>query len=387
MIFLQSSIINAQETFYDLIKPGNFQVGFQDTVIFDPQFDYEAYNYSGKKPFFIQVWHPIEEKQKPLFNGENDPLLIKDFFEGKQYPGLQSVQQQIKKNNKEVFIRDFIAENLHTGQENDFETYSYDDVFNLITQLKTQSTFSAINKITGFPVIIYHHGSQSNSFENFAMAEYFASRGFIFIASNFHLPYENSIWGLKPYDKLVKNEDEESLRTILKFARSISSSPYIFFIGHSLGAQMGFRTFDRDSSIKGMVSLETTIEFKNDYEKIKEMWPEVFQKIVTEKANYPFPVLLCAATGQERPFYFFDRLNAPQITFAPTKEEFEHNAYTSLFYLRYFLSDKVLQPDKDILKDRLNLYRKHLELINQFITQVIAHVQKKNKETVFVNTD
>ncbi|HPG12807.1 MAG TPA: hypothetical protein PLU37_14840, partial [Chitinophagaceae bacterium] len=249
LIFLQSSIINAQETFYDLIKPGNFQVGFQDTVIFDPQFDYEAYNYSGKKPFFIQVWHPIEEKQKPLFNGENDPLLIKDFFEGKQYPGLQSVQQQIKKNNKEVFIRDFIAENLHTGQENDFETYSYDDIFNLITQLKTQSTFSAINKITGFPVIIYHHGSQSNSFENFAMAEYFASRGFIFIASNFHLPYENSIWGLKPYDKLVKNEDEESLRTILKFARSISSSPYIFFIGHSLGAQMGFRTFDRDSSI------------------------------------------------------------------------------------------------------------------------------------------
>jgi len=388
LVFLQSIFTNAQETFYDFIKPGNFQVGFQDTLVFDSVFNYRAYNYDGDKPYFIQIWHPVGIRNKQLIikNETQNNLIINDLFEFKQNPNLELVQQQIKLKNKEIFIRDFIAENLNTGQANDFGILSYTDIFDLITRLKTQSCYSKIKEGSNFPVIVYHHGAQSNSFENFAMAEYFASRGFIFVASNFHLPYENSIWGLKPYDKLIKNEEEESLKTIVQFAHSLSNSSFIFFMGHSLGAQMGFRTFEQDSTIKGMVSLETTIEFTKDYEKIKEMWPEVFQKIVTEKAYYPFPVLLCAAVGQEKPFIFFDNLNAPQITFASTKEEFEHNAYTSMFYLRYFLGNTVTQTDKELLKDRLILYVKHLELINEFLVNNMNNVQKKDKETVFVNS-
>lgn len=390
LLFLQSIIINAQETFYDFIKIDDFQVGFQDTLLFDSKFNYEAYNYSGKKPYFIQIWHPIEKRNVQPIDDQNEThhhLIINDLFDFHQYANLELVQQQIKKNNKEIFVRDFIEENLITGHANDYGNYSYDEIFNLIMNIETQSIYSSLKEATSFPVIVYHHGSQSNSFENFAMAEYFASRGFIFVASNFHLPYENSIWGLKPFDKLIKNEDEESLKNVVKFAQGLSNSPFIFFIGHSLGAQMGFRTFDMDTTIKGMVSLETTIEFKKDYEKINEMWPEVFHKIVIEKANYPFPVLLCAATGQEGSFNFFDKLNAPQITFASTNEEFDHNAYTSLFYLRYFLENKVQQSDKEILKDRLNLYVKHLELINDFIIQIMNNEQKKNIETVFIKNE
>ncbi|NTW25881.1 MAG: alpha/beta hydrolase [Lentimicrobium sp.] len=389
LVFLQCIFTNAQETFYDFIKPGNFQVGFQDTLVFDSIFNYKAYNYNGDKPYFIQIWHPVGIRNEQLItkNETQNTLIINDLFEFKQNPNLELVQQQIKLKNKEIYIRDFIAENLNTGQANDFGILSYTDIFDLITNLKTQSCYSKIKEGSNFPVIVYHHGSQSNSFENFAMAEYFASKGFIFVASNFHLPYENSIWGLKPYDKLIKNEEEESLQTVLKFAQSLSNSSFIFYIGHSLGAQMGFRTFDNDSTIKGMVSLETTIEFAKDYEKIKEMWPEVFQKIVTEKANYPFPVMLCAAAGQENPFVFFDNLNAPQITIASTKVEFEHNAYTSMFCLRYFLGNSVPQTDKELLKDRLILYAKHIELISEFLINIMNNVQKDDKETVFVRSE
>src|SRR5690606_5623430 len=126
-----------------------------------------------------------------------------------------------------------------------------------------------------FPVIVYHHGSQSNSFENVAMAEYFASRGFVFVSSNFHLPFENKSFGLKPFDRYIAGEEEQSLQTVVEFAQSLSTSSAVFFIGHSMGAQMGLRTFDENPTIKGMVSLETTLEFKEDYEQIKEMWPEV----------------------------------------------------------------------------------------------------------------
>ncbi len=112
---------------------------------------------------------------------------------------------------------------------------------------------------------------------------------------------------------------------------------------------------------------------------------EVYQKIVINKSHYPFPILMCAATGQAKPFNFFENLNAKQITFAPTKEQFEHNAYTSLFYLRYFLDSTIQQPDKIILKDRLNLYVKHIELINNFINGIMNHEEKLEVETIFVN--
>jgi hypothetical protein len=379
IIFLHSLTIEGQETLYDFVKPGDFQVGFADTILFDSTYIYEAYNYCGYKPHFIQIWYPITRKHKKATF-----LMFSDFLDTNKNKHLSIVREALKQHQQEIIIRDCIEENLESGQTNNFESYSYNDVFKLISSIKTMSSFNDVIEYSHFPVIIYHHGAQSNSFENFAMAEYFASRGFIFVSANFHLPYENTLFGLKPFNKLIKGEDENSLKTILRFARSLSSSPAVFFIGHSLGAQMGLRTFDHDTSIKGLISLETTIEFKTDFEKINQMWPEVFQKVIADNAYYPFPVLLCAATGQEKPFCFFENLNAQQITFAPTKEEFEHNAYTSIFYLRYFIDNEVPQADKEILKSRLQLYVKHLELINEFINGILDNEMKQGKEIIFV---
>jgi hypothetical protein len=379
-IFLQSFAIKAQENFYNFIKPGDFQVGFVDTTIFDLKYQYETYDYKGMKPYFLQIWHPVPEN-----SNSQHFLYFRDFFENRKNEKLRTIQKQLENYQKEIIISDCIAENLETGEAGNYGDYSYEDIFNLIGKIETRSIMRPIDSISSYPIIIYHHGSQSNSFENFAMAEYFASRGYIFVAANFHLPYENTVFGLKPFEKLIKDEDEESLRTVLKFAQSLSNSSSVFFIGHSWGAQMGFRTFDGDSTINGLISLETTIEFKSDYGKIEEMWPEVYQKVVVNKSYYPFPILLCAATGQAEPFDFFKNLNAPQITFAPTTEQFEHNAYTSIFYLRYFLDKNIPQSDKLVLKDRLTLYARHLEFIGNFMNGIINNEKRSERETVFIN--
>ncbi len=387
---LQSFLVNAQETIYDYIKTDRFSVGFYDTLWFDANLSYEAYDYQGKKPYFVQIWHPMEKRNTSPSNNPNNSenwLSLHRLLDLTRYPNLEQVAQQIETHTREIVIRDFIAENFSTGQANDFGDYSYDTVFNLLGQLKTRSVYAPLQAGTDFPVIVYHHGSQSNSFENFALAEYFASRGFIFVASNFHLPFENSIWGLKPFDKLIKNEEEESLKSLVQFAQQLSNSPYIFFMGHSWGAQMGFRTFDNDTTIKALISLETTLEFKKDINQILELWPEVFQKIITEKACYPFPVMLCAATGQNGSFNGMESLNAPQVIFASTKEEFEHNAYTSLFYLRYFLTDDIGQTDKELLKDRLSIYVKHLECLHDFLLQVMHKETKEATKRVFIHQE
>ncbi len=380
IFFLQGTASRAQETLYDYIKPGNFQVGYTDTLLFDTKFHYEAYDYTGVKPQFIQIWHPLDKKlTETIF------LTFNNFFEWETTRNLSRVHKELKKHYQEGVIRDCIKENLITGNANDFGAFTYSDILDLMGNTETKSIRQKNIKHSHYPVIIYHHGSQSYPFENFAMAEYFASRGFIFVSANFHLPYENTIYGLKPYSKIIKDEEEQSLRSVLQFAQSLSNSKAIFFIGHSWGAQMGLRAFAQVATIKGLISLETTIEFKTDFEKIKEMWPEVYQKIITENAEYPFPILFCAATGQEKQFDFFKNMNASQITFAPTKAEFDHNAYTSVFYLRFFLGNNISQPDKDILLNRLQLYVKHLELINEFINGILKNENQPEKKIRFIN--
>lgn len=378
-LIVQSATALGQQSFYDVILPGSYDAGYSDTTIFDPKFTYEAFGYNGKKPYFVKIWHPISK------NANAPCLAVEDVLGINTGPELQSIGVELSKNYHEILVRDFISENLESGETNQFGNCSFDSIVSLIGKITTRSIPSDISSRTNYPVIIYHHGSQSNPAENYVMAEYFASRGFIFIAANFHLPFENTLFGLRPYAKIVQNEDEESLKTILAFAKSISTNPNVFYIGHSWGAQMGFRALDQETAIKGLISLETTIEYKNNPEKVQEYWPEVYRKIAVEKVHYPFPIMLCAATGKQEPFFFLEQADAQQLVFVSTQESFEHDAYLSQFYLRYFLDEKIPQSDKHILKQRLDLYVKHLHLMDQFIKEILEGVKGNKPEIFFIN--
>lgn len=380
-LIIQGSCVLGQSTFYNVLPFGRYEVGYSDTTIYDNKFTYEAFGYNGKKPYFVKIWHPITSDVNAPY------LLVEDILGINPGAELKSIGEELSKNYSEIMIRDYISENVESGETNHFGDYSFDSIEALIGKIKTRSIRNTFSPGSNYPVIVYHHGSQSNPAENYAMAEYFASRGFIFISANFHLPFENTIFGLRPYAKIVQNEDEESLKTILAFAKTISTNPNVFFIGHSLGAQMGFRALDQETDLKGFISLETTLEFKNDYGQIQEYWPEVYRKIAIEKANYPFPVMLCAATGKKEPFYFLDQINAQQLIFTSTEEWFEHDAYLSLFYLRYFLEEKIPQSDKHIFEKRLPLYAKHLHQMHQFLNGIMEGIIGYEREIFFINEE
>jgi hypothetical protein len=363
------SILNcaAQNNFYDYLKLGVFQVGFKDTLIFDAALQYEAFGYEGVKPYFIQIWHPINKEPN-----DTKHLTFGDFFELSKSAELSIVRDSLRKHFEEIIVRDYL-EQISSADEKSIFTEPHEDFLSEVKSICTKSVLQKSIAKNHYPVIIYHHGSQSNSFENYAMAEYFASRGFIFVSANFHLPFENTIFGLKPFSQIIQGEEEQSLKTVLTFAQTLSNSPFVFFVGHSLGAQIGLRTFDLNSSIKGFISLETTIEFKSDDKKIKELWPEVYQKIVIEKAQYPFPIVFCAATGIAKPFDFFKDVQAPQLIFASTVEDFEHNAYTSNFYFRFVVSKGAHGSNHVISNRKFNLYVKHLELIEDFFYSILTN--------------
>ena len=369
----------AQTDIYEFIDLGKYQIGYQDTMLFDSAFHYKAYGYNGPKPQFLQIWFPVSD---PITN--TSFLRFGEFFHADKQDALTGVREALNKHFTEAIIRDCLDENLLTGDSAEFGSYSREDIVKQICELPTRSIRMKYSGELNFPVIVYHHGSQSFSFENHLMAEYFASRGFVFIAAGFHLPYENKSFGLIPFDRIIKGEEEENLKSIMKFARKTSAHSSVFYIGHSWGAQMGFRTLDADSTLTGFVSLETTLEFKEDFARINELWPEVYNKIIVEKAHYSFPIMLSSATGKEQPFLFFENLKAPYRLFCSTKKEFEHNAYTSVFYLRYFLENKIPQSDRAILPDRLVIYKKHLEIISDFIAQSMQHKSRSGVELKFV---
>ena len=375
---LLSFTIYAQNNIYKTIKLGSRQIGVMDTIIFDEKYSYDAFDYKGGKPYFIKIWHPTQS------TNESNYIRIEDLYGFKENQKLKTLQDSLKSIYKSLFIRDYLTENLESGHQNNFGKHSLEEVFNFIGKLKTRSTPSILNNKSNLPVIIYYNGSQGHPFENFVLAEYLASRNIIFLSASLELPYEKVPFGLLPYERHHSGEYEESLKTIIKFAQSITNYSDIFFIGHSMGAQMGLRALGQDSIIKGMVSLETTLEFKKDNESIKEMWPELYKKIINEKTDYPFPILFCAATGDKEPFFFLDKVKSSQTTFISTKTDFEHNAYLSLFYLRYFLDSAVPQTDKKIIFDRLLLYQKHLTIIYKFFSSIIKNKNVSQLESKIV---
>lgn len=368
----------ADNSVYDFMNLGIYKVGYSDTIIYDTDYQYADYGYKGNKPFFIQIWHPVQVAETSPF------MVFGDFLTNKPELQLSAVVEELIAQYRAMLIRDAVVLNLATGDSNEFQNFSFEEILSLLENTETRSIKKKVISGSGFPVIVYHHGSQSAPFENYLMAEYFASHGFMFLAASFHLPFSNTIFGLKPYDKLINGEEEQALKFVIEIAASLTSGSDIFVAGKSWGAQIGWRALDGMSLVRGFISLETTLEFKNDYIDIKEYWPEMWQKLAVESPEYPFPVMLCAATGKEEEFPLFSKVKAQHLLFVPTHERFEHNAYTSVFYLRYFLDRSIEQSDLPQLEDRLRIYSQHLELMKNFLNDILSGRTGKGKRVKFI---
>lgn len=356
---------SAQDSFYTELDMGKYDVGFFDSLIFSDSSQYNQYGYNGTAPLFVQVWHPI----KPISGAKH--LCYGDFRNSKIPAPLRDVYDNLNAQADAVFIEPNIATDLSTYEAIDYDSFSYEDVLEKIKTTPTKSIYSRIQKKTKFPVIVYHHGTQGVSDENYAMAEYFASKGYIFVSANFHLPYPDLIYGLT---ESVTNE-QSRIKTVIDFAKTLSSNQYTFYAGHSWGAQTGWCFLHDGDWADAFVSLETTIEYKNDTAQIKDMWPYVYDVVKTKKSSYEIPILMFANTQLDEPFHFFKNSTTEELYSVSIKEYFEHNSFTSVFLMRYFWRSTFSQPDSEILSGQLKMYTLHLKMMADFFQSVIQKEQ------------
>jgi dienelactone hydrolase len=360
--------VKAQDSYYDHIAVGKYSVRYSDTVIYDPAIHYEQYGYSGPAPLFVQVWFPSMKAtaKKRLAFGQYKFHTIP--------AGLSRVYEKLSSQMDEIFIRDGIESNMMNDEPIDYGHLTTRQVLEKINRLATISSRSAIDAKLDYPVIVYQHGSQGLSSENTVMAEYFASHGYVFITANFHLPYENTIYGLLPYHLEKENKhNQSSAKALINFAKSIAAREKVFFIGHSWGAQEGWCFLDDPAWADAFVSMETTIEFKKDTARIKELWPYVWDAIQVKRNTFSIPVLLFAAADDDTNFDFFKGLSSAPMIFASYKEPFAHNSYTSLSMMRCFLRKDINQPDSAMLLNQVKGYARHLDLIHAFFKALLKN--------------
>ncbi len=349
---------------------GPYGIGFCDTVVFNNQirFDflpkngssYTQYNYQGPTPLFVQIWHPIQTTERPYLNF--------DAFRKRELSSpLQSVYAPLISKMDSFFVQYNIIEDFVNYDSIGYGGLSYYQVLDTLLQQPTKSQYKRIAGLSNYPVIVYHHGGQGLSDENYIMAEYFASNGYIVVSSNFHLPFEDKMYGYEG----IEFDDTALPKTVINFAKTLTSNNALYFIGHSAGAQVGFKFLFNDNVVKAFVSLETTMEGRPvDYLLSEDGWPELAHTIQDHQLDYTLPILMLANTQTAAPFPLFDALENAPITQVSQKKVFGHESYTSGYLMRYLHRHQFSQPDTTIMANQLYLYQEQLQLIHSFFNGI-----------------
>ena len=361
-----------QDSFYDQVQLGEYKVGYCDTIIFDDSLNYSQFNYEGPAPIFVQIWHPFVSKE----NGNY--LTYGDFRSPKVPAELNKIYNELSIRLDSAFIRYNISEEYKTWKKIDYKNFSHEEVLGKLKTQKTKSSLKKLKQYTNFPVIVYHHGNQGPSDENYLMAEYFASRGYIFVSANFELPFANHTFGYREGN--IKKPNTSTPKKLIQFAKSISSSEQLFYVGHSYGAQVGFCILHEEGLANAFVSMETTMEFKwpiKPLEHVKSTWPVLYNTIIEHQKDYQLPMLMMADTRENPPFSFFNELfkdfNHLFTLQVSSKKAFGHESYTSVYFLRYLNRKIYKQPDSNRLKGQLKIYIQNLKLIESFLNKQLTN--------------
>ena len=361
-----------QDSFYSHIQLGEYSVGYCDTIIFDDSLNYSQFNYEGPAPIFVQIWHPFVSTE------HRNCISYGDFRSPKVSPELEKIYTELSIRLDSAFIRYNISVEYKTWKEIDYKKYSHEEILDKLKSQKTKTSFKHLKQDSNFPVIVYHHGNQGPSDENYLMAEYFASRGYIFISANFELPFANHTFGYREGD--LKEPNTSTPRKVIEFAKSTSSSEQLFYVGHSYGAQVGFCILHEEGLADAFVSMETTMEFKwpiKPLEHVKNTWPVLYNTIVEHQKDYQLPMLMMANTRENPPFTFFNELfkdmNHPYTLQVSSKSNFGHESYTSIYFLRYLNRKFYKQPDSNRLKGQFKMYIQNLKLIESFLNNQLTN--------------
>jgi len=331
-------------------------IGFADTLLLSDSLRYTAFGYDGSAPLFVQAWFPVEDPPT------TPKLTFQQLRDRQLEQPLLGVHQELLSRMDSAFIEYDLRYPFGGDEPIDYIPFTEQQVMDSLFTLPTRAHRDPFPDRIDRPVIVYHHGSQGFSDENVRMAEHFAENGFIFLSCNFHWPLEGAMYGTP----LVWKPDRSSIRTMLRFARSVAKGNNVFYIGHSWGAQEGWCTLYEPGLVDAFVSLETTMECKTDTAEVRDKWPDMLEALTTH--SYPMPILLVADTDGEPPYPMFTGVRG-DLRYLDPKQPFGHESYTSAYLMRQAVEGRFALPDRDRLHEQAALYEALLAELLAFLQE------------------
>jgi len=117
---------------------------------------------------------------------------------------------------------------------------------------------------------------------------------------------------------------------------------------------------------------------------ISQYWPELDTIIRIDKVHYHMPILITTAMFPDMSpeFPFFDKyLYADEIWNVCHKEQMDHDAYLSAYFLRLFIDNAKVYAGYPELRTQYERYKQHLPLILSFLKA--QTVMQRKEHNVF----
>ena len=346
---------------------GNYQIGMLDTVIFKEDEIYTFENYKGGKPFLIKIWYPSEKTEA------YQTMYFSELFttEKNTNASIKSFRDTFNTLYLNYIMEYGILKNIGQG-DNPAPSPMLDSAYAALLAAKTKTIYNAPKAPGRFPTVLYHHGYEAWGHDNYLLAEYLASHGYVVVTTNFEWLYSDNDF----------DEGNENIRFMLDF---ISKSDFmehsnLYAIGHSWGAQ-ALLYFDKleEKPFQSIFSLHTTIEHV-DTVKIPKWWPELFA-VLSDTSRLTTPSYIFSPERPSNNFWAYRLNKNADFTYINAQHPITHEGFISLENFRYFLRSNYVFSDDSLLVKQFKAYQE----INRYILDKLngSEILKEDYQRIY----
>jgi len=363
LLLLISCVLNAQPSkYWGQLTQGDYKVGYQDTIIFNPSHPYELNDYKGHKPYFVNMWFPLTNKT-------GNRIKYREYLTFDSISEIQSLIDSIQSVQYNAFISWGVTYDLNKWENASFsqeKQYLAKEMLEQKLNVFKTNQFPEIQ----FPTIIYHHGNGGISFENSVLFEFLASHGYVIISADYHWP--DLRLSLYTHKSDLSLDDVDF---IAKFSESLPFTNHqnLTYIGHSWGGGVALRLNQKNNpQFKHYIIFDSTIE-KQGLLEFKDLNPHIDSlfryhandfitrsTVISSRASYysdgikviqPYPQFL--------PFQLLDK---SAFKFITLKQILNHGSFTSVEVMRATFLDQFEQMDSVTVKNQFETYQFLIQL-------------------------
>ena len=361
-ITLLQGPLSAQEfPFWGGLEEGPYAVGFRDTVLLNTAAPYRYYGYSGAKPFFVSIWYPATK------GADHAYMRFRDYMDYRRFTRYNMIADTLRSRYNNIYIRDAVCKNINTMQAIDFAEPQR-QLFEEILDTQVFAIRNLASAKGAFPVVYYHHGAQSTSFDNVVFCEYMASQGYIVVSSNY-------LWPVAGKRNIGGDDEIPDMAFVVREIKKLFDYriPFMIGTGHSWGGQ-NLLLYDtlKEKPFRQIVAFHTTIEEKSLVE-ARDWWPYLVDIFLTDTSPMTTPTIVIAPeiVREGLPtFVLFRENHTTPYTFVTVKTNaITHDGFITLGNLRAPFARKYQLEDSVKLLQQHRVYQEILRLTRELIQQ------------------